>query len=460
MKLFIRIIIAVCSIAFLYSEEYKELNYDWKQISIPNNDIPLMSLITENNELLIKCDSTLYLSNDYGISFKKFNIVQDYRIYSYQYDKNNGLYLILDIGYNYGGYYIFIYYLDPERESLNLINTKWGTPRITKDFELLNNLFYNVTYTEMIYDQYILIGSQYQVWLYDIIENKSFAIKHIDDLINDLIQKDSIYRFSIHSIKVNKWTNRIDIYYIIGDDSYNIFSTDFGLSWENGTVRNECMPYQSQIFMSYSEWNKQDRRLIPWENLFRTIDTNCNIFSKELSIPFLGGMSWIAVGQALSYTIDSLIVFPAIYDNIILISKDYGHNFDIISNLPFEHDLSHSMSSAIFKNGKVVVFLWKSKENTSEIFIGDPKSTSISNREDGEMGISPNPTSDFITIPELNNGLQPIVHKVQIFDVLGIEVMSVETGLDQSQQRIDISHLPAGVYFIRIGDKVEKFVKM
>src|SRR5690606_37080264 len=113
MKLFIRIIIAVCSIAFLYSEEYKELNYDWKQISIPNNDIPLMSLITENNELLIKCDSTLYLSNDYGISFKKFNIVQDYRIYSYQYDKNNGLYLILDIGYNYGGYYIFIYYLDP-----------------------------------------------------------------------------------------------------------------------------------------------------------------------------------------------------------------------------------------------------------------------------------------------------------------------------------------------------------
>jgi hypothetical protein len=26
--------------------------------------------------------------------------------------------------------------------------------------------------------------------------------------------------------------------------------------------------------------------------------------------------------------------------------------------------------------------------------------------------------------------------------------------------RIDISHLPAGVYFIKIGDKVEKFVKM
>ena len=26
--------------------------------------------------------------------------------------------------------------------------------------------------------------------------------------------------------------------------------------------------------------------------------------------------------------------------------------------------------------------------------------------------------------------------------------------------KIDVSHLPAGVYFIRIGNKVEKFVKM
>ncbi|MFA5512198.1 MAG: T9SS type A sorting domain-containing protein [Candidatus Kapaibacterium sp.] len=49
---------------------------------------------------------------------------------------------------------------------------------------------------------------------------------------------------------------------------------------------------------------------------------------------------------------------------------------------------------------------------------------------------------------------------IQIFDVLGIEVMSIGSGLYQSQQRIDISHLPAGVYFVKIGDKVEKFVKM
>ncbi|MBX3044367.1 MAG: zinc-dependent metalloprotease [Candidatus Kapabacteria bacterium] len=83
--------------------------------------------------------------------------------------------------------------------------------------------------------------------------------------------------------------------------------------------------------------------------------------------------------------------------------------------------------------------------------------------DDREQSTSyPNPASDFITIQFSNKGLQPFaaVDKVQIFDMLGIEVMSVGTGLDLSTQRIDVSHLPAGVYFIRIGNKVEKFVKM
>jgi len=82
--------------------------------------------------------------------------------------------------------------------------------------------------------------------------------------------------------------------------------------------------------------------------------------------------------------------------------------------------------------------------------------TDTDNRE--KLTLFPNPTSDFITITELNNGLQPIVHKVQIFDVLGIKVG--QSSLIEGNNRIDVSHLPAGVYFIRIGDKVEKFVKM
>ena len=76
--------------------------------------------------------------------------------------------------------------------------------------------------------------------------------------------------------------------------------------------------------------------------------------------------------------------------------------------------------------------------------------------------IYPNPASDFIEINISNKGLKPFaeIENVQIFDMLGIEVLSIGTGLDLSTQRINISHLPAGVYYIRIGDKVEKFLKM
>ena len=89
--------------------------------------------------------------------------------------------------------------------------------------------------------------------------------------------------------------------------------------------------------------------------------------------------------------------------------------------------------------------------------------TSVFNySESSDLFVYPNPTHDYITITLSNKGLKPFaeVSKVQIFDVLGIEVLSVGTGFDLSTQRIDVSHLPTGVYFIRIGDKVEKFVKM
>jgi hypothetical protein len=48
--------------------------------------------------------------------------------------------------------------------------------------------------------------------------------------------------------------------------------------------------------------------------------------------------------------------------------------------------------------------------------------------------------------------------QVEIYDLLGICQISLE--LNIATKVIDISNLPTGVYFIKIGDKVEKFVKM
>jgi hypothetical protein len=77
--------------------------------------------------------------------------------------------------------------------------------------------------------------------------------------------------------------------------------------------------------------------------------------------------------------------------------------------------------------------------------------------------VYPNPASDYITI-QPSEGFKPSEgSKVKIFNTLGIEVSSAGGGVNEFDGggfRIDISNLPTGVYFIKIGDKVEKFVKM
>ena len=102
--------------------------------------------------------------------------------------------------------------------------------------------------------------------------------------------------------------------------------------------------------------------------------------------------------------------------------------------------------------------------------------TSVNNYETNHSNyiIYPNPTSDFITISlgsfgacsnENNNVASPNA-SIEIYDVMGILVTQTPTSVFNSQTkvldlpRIDISHLPAGVYFMKVGNRFEKFVKI
>ncbi|OGU59016.1 MAG: hypothetical protein A2X64_03925 [Ignavibacteria bacterium GWF2_33_9] len=85
------------------------------------------------------------------------------------------------------------------------------------------------------------------------------------------------------------------------------------------------------------------------------------------------------------------------------------------------------------------------------------------------LNISPNPATDYITIeisPLEKRGLGGVLHPIRIINVLGYEVLTtaIENGVETqnfvSLQQIDVSALPPGVYFIRVGDVVQKFVKM
>lgn len=78
------------------------------------------------------------------------------------------------------------------------------------------------------------------------------------------------------------------------------------------------------------------------------------------------------------------------------------------------------------------------------------------------FNLYPSPTDDFITIQIEDNVLADETSKIQLFDMFGLEVQGFSDLLIKSESTIliDVSHLSAGVYFVKIGDKVQKLVKI
>ena len=67
-----------------------------------------------------------------------------------------------------------------------------------------------------------------------------------------------------------------------------------------------------------------------------------------------------------------------------------------------------------------------------------------------EITLSPNPAEDYLILnSKIGQG------KIEIFSALGIKLIETEY-----KEKIDVSELPSGLYFVRVGNKVGKFVKI
>ena len=76
--------------------------------------------------------------------------------------------------------------------------------------------------------------------------------------------------------------------------------------------------------------------------------------------------------------------------------------------------------------------------------------TSVSESENNAFSIFPNPTTDYITIETDNEN-----NNIEIYDLMGIKQLEMPYS-----KRIDVSALSSGVYFVKCGSKVIKFVKL
>jgi len=119
----------------------------------------------------------------------------------------------------------------------------------------------------------------------------------------------------------------------------------------------------------------------------------------------------------------------------------------------------HGQNNPIFEGDHIIGY--KNRDCEWGDLTWPPKGVSIKDIEENTINIYPNPASDFISVDLSVTTLNGVdVPNIQIFDVLGTKVMTVKTQNFVSLQNIDVSVLPPGVYFLRVGDRMMKFIKI
>jgi hypothetical protein len=174
-------------------------------------------------------------------------------------------------------------------------------------------------------------------------------------------------------------------------------------------------------------------------------------------------------------------------ESFMLPQSEMVFNWDMVPNAPDD------MYAAMGKNGQMLnispstglIMVRMGDAPDDDNFIGvilnneiwskindvtnGPNSVEENNNE--ELFISPNPAKDYIEILQLNLTFNRrvdtgVLEEIAIYNVFGEKMLNLSSAggggnaADGGGQiRIDVSHLTPGVYFIKIADKIEKFVK-
>ncbi len=156
---------------------------------------------------------------------------------------------------------------------------------------------------------------------------------------------------------------------------------------------------------SYGITNKQIKSIAVWGDIY-LIATEAGMF-----ITYDEGDSWTFIDGTSNYK----------YINSIVINKD---NIFIVNN-----DI-----------------IYRSKLKDLNI----TQKIDFNNTNNSELEINPNPSSHFIKINIFN-----YFGSIEIYSILGMKVVDVKY-----ENQIDISSLTPGMYFLKAGDKVYKFIKI
>lgn len=235
---------------------------------------------------------------------------------------------------------------------------------------------------------------------------------------------------------------RFNGYAYMGQGPYAYKSTDNGQSWQS------YIPQSNTTIKAFAESSKQGggKNVIvgtldgifvstddgkSWKNLQKGNCTGLTSFGNVVFASFENTYSEVAT----AYTLDNGLTW-----------KFSDEGFPKQINV---RAITSDKEYVYIGTGDGVV--WKRK-------ITDFGITSVENKSEiNRFEIFPNPASEYIEIrqPEENINFAGNFD-LKILNTNGESVMAIKANLAQSLKRIDISHLPVGVYFIQFGDYVEK----
>jgi glutamine amidotransferase-like uncharacterized protein len=205
-------------------------------------------------------------------------------------------------------------------------------------------------------------------------------------------------------------------------------------------------------------------KIAPWDNYNMTkiaINPNNPIagtLNTDLSVLYYGGPYF----ESTQMTFDTVAVWSEYNDKAGIINFNFQNGKVLLIGPHLEIETSSDRDSTDFANEfddiETDWIIFKSMMNW--LFLP----TSVDRNSEGmQMNpiISPNPAADYIEISLVNKGLQPYANsnEVAIYNMLGERVLAESIHPMTTSHRMNVSNLTRGIYFIKIGVMVEKFVK-
>jgi hypothetical protein len=348
-------------------------------------------------------------------------------------------------------------YLGTESGSF-YISTDKGNNWVLSNSNLIDSFYYSKAIT--IFNNKVYVGTSIGIFVatdsgksWNNINNELTLINNIFVFRNNIYSYCSNNKLYFSTNEGINWSEILSIYSTYGTiDSFPKYS--YCCSSNNDTLF--CGMYWSGLYLSVDSakswiFNKlitesQIIDIFVSKNKLYFINMDAGILELYISTDY--GINWKyreCLNSQFKITDYNNTIIIATHYGGIYYSKDLGDNWTSLNyGLPNLYIYSMALINNTLYCGPQNSGIYKLDINFLDVKDSPEKQK--------QTIVCPNPASDILTI---NNYTNEYNSKIEIYNIYGIKVYELPFS-----DKIDISRLSLGVYYLRIKDKIEKFIKI